>query len=203
MSAAGSLLAPTLGPTGGRSVSALPLDFDAVYDGYFGFVWRSLRRLGMPAARLDDAVQDVFLVVHRRLSDFEQRSTPKTWLYGIVLRVTQDHRRTIRRKDRVTDASPPEVLEELPDRANPGPFERAETSESIATLNELLSEITESKREVFVLAELEQMTGPEIAEALGIELTTVHSRLRAARMEFEQALARRRAREREGPHGAE
>jgi RNA polymerase sigma-70 factor, ECF subfamily len=202
MSAAGSLLASTLGPTGGPSASALPLDFDAVYDGYFDFVWRSLRRLGVPPGRLDDAVQDVFLVVHRRLADFEQRSTPKTWLYGIVLRVTHDHKRTARRKNWLTEASP-EVLDEVADRVNPGPAERAETAESIAVLNELLRELTDSKREVFVLAELEQMTGPEISEALGTELTTVHSRLRAARMEFEQALSRRRARERKGAHGTE
>jgi RNA polymerase sigma-70 factor (ECF subfamily) len=203
MSAAGSLLAPALEPTEGSEVLTVPLAFEAVYDGYFDFVWRSLRRLGVPLPRLDDAVQDVFLVVHRRLSEFEQRSTPKTWLYGIVLRVAKDHRRSIRRKEGAVDSAPAELLEALPDRKTPGPLERAETSQSIAVLNELLCEITEPKREVFVLAELEQMTGPEIAEALGTELTTVHSRLRAARMEFELALSRRRAREREGGHGAQ
>jgi RNA polymerase sigma-70 factor (ECF subfamily) len=180
-----------------------PLSFEAVYDGYFDFVWRSLRRLGVPLPRLDDAVQDVFLVVHRRLSQFEQRSTPKTWLYGIVLRVAKDHRRSVRRKEGAVDSAPAELLEALPDRKTPGPLERAETSQSIAVLNELLREIAEPKREVFVLAELEQMTGPEIAEALGAELTTVHSRLRAARMEFELALSRRRAREQEGRHGTQ
>jgi len=70
----------------------------ALYEAWVDLGWRSPRRLGVAEASLDDAVQDVFLVVHRRLADFEGRSTPKTWLFGIALRIAKDHRRSARRR---------------------------------------------------------------------------------------------------------
>ena len=72
--------------------------FDEVYETQFAFVWRTLRRLGVQETNLDDAAQDVFVVVRRRLSTFEQRAALKTWLFGIVLRVSSDYRRASRRK---------------------------------------------------------------------------------------------------------
>src|SRR5687767_2802019 len=72
--------------------------FDQVYDEHVDFVWRSARRLGVPGTFADDVVQQTFLVVHRRLHDFEHRSSVKTWLFSILLRVVQDHRRSMRRK---------------------------------------------------------------------------------------------------------
>jgi RNA polymerase sigma-70 factor, ECF subfamily len=174
------------------------LTFERLYEEYFDFVWRSLRRLGFSGAALDDAVQDVFLVVHRRLTGFEERSSAATWLFGIVRRVASEHRRTVRRKDRPTRGPTPDELEAFPDSTTSGPLQRAEHAESIRLLEELLSEMDERKREVFLLAELEQMTGPEIAVALEIELSTAYSRLHAARVEFEAALRRRRERERGG-----
>src|SRR3954468_16715186 len=80
-------------------VDAEPLSFEAVYETHFDFVWRSLRRRGLTEPRIDDAVQDVFLVIHRKLSDFQQRSSLKTWIFGIVVRVAHDHHRSKRRKD--------------------------------------------------------------------------------------------------------
>jgi RNA polymerase sigma-70 factor (ECF subfamily) len=152
---------------------------------------------------MDDAVQDVFLVVHRKLSDFQRRSSVRTWLFGIVLRVAHDYHRLYRRKERsASDESRPDP-DSLVDEATPGPFERAEQADAIRLLEELLCQVSNEKREVFLLAELEQMTAPEISEALGIQLTTVYSRLRSARIEFEQALSRRRAREGGGRHGSE
>src|SRR5688500_20226670 len=72
--------------------------FEAVYEQLFDFVWRSARRLGVADAAVDDVVQETFLVVHRRLPGFEGRSTVKTWVFAIVLRVVSDWRRTQRRK---------------------------------------------------------------------------------------------------------
>src|SRR4051794_16597314 len=72
--------------------------FEEVYEEHFSFVWRAARRLGAPAAAVDDVVQEVFLVVHRRLPEFAGRSSLKTWLFAIVLRVVRDHRRSLRRK---------------------------------------------------------------------------------------------------------
>ena len=79
------------GAVGGR------LTPEHVFVHHFDFVWRSLGRLGVPPEGIEDAAQDVFLVVHRRLADFEGRSSLTTWLYGIALRVARDHRRRQRR----------------------------------------------------------------------------------------------------------
>jgi RNA polymerase sigma-70 factor (ECF subfamily) len=175
-----------------------PPSLDDIYKAHFDFVWRSLRRMGVAPTSMDDAAQDVFLVVHRKLPGFQGRSSVKTWLFGIVARVAHDHRRSQRRKGAPVRYEEPGALDRLPDRATPGPMQRAEQSASIRLLEELLAKLAPDKREVFLLAELEQMTAPEIGEALGIRLTTVHSRLRVARIQFEAALTRHRACEKEG-----
>lgn len=167
-----------------------PPAFDDVYEEYFDFVWRSARKLGVADASIDDVVQDVFLVVHRRLDVFEGRSSLKTWLFAIVLRVVSDYRRTKRRKGGLAP-----LPDEIIDLRCSSPAHDAERAESVALLGRLLDELDEAKRTVFVLAELEDATAPEMAEMLGIPLNTVYSRLRAARIEFERALSRHRARE--------
>lgn len=169
------------------------LDFTAVYDEHFAFVWRSLRRLGVPERLLDDAAQDVFVVVHRRLGEFEGRASVRSWLFGIARRVAHDHRRRIGRKERTE-----ELPEAVVDPHGATPAADAERAEARRVLHEILGELDDGKREVFVLAELEQMTVPEIAEAIGANLNTVYSRLRAARQGFEAAVARRLARQRGG-----
>src|SRR5690349_4809553 len=73
-------------------------EFAALYESEFAYVWRNLRRLGVSDAQLDDAAQDVFLVVYRRLGEFEARSTLRTWIFGIVLRVASTYRRTAQRR---------------------------------------------------------------------------------------------------------
>jgi RNA polymerase sigma-70 factor (ECF subfamily) len=167
------------------------VSFEQVYADYFDFVWRSVRRLGVPPSAVDDAAQDVFLVVHRKLADFERRSSLKTWLFGIVRRVVRDHRP---RRDRAQpEASERDAVSELPDRDSAGPHEHAERAEATRVLNALLDTLDDDKREAFVLAELEQCTVPEVAEALGVNVNTVYARVRAARRELEQALARLRA----------
>ena len=166
---------------------ALP-SFEALYEEHFDFVWRSLRRLGIPAVHIDDAVQDVFLVVHRRLGEFEGRSTVKTWLFGIALRVASVHRRAAARR-------PTEPLTEEPADAAPAAAETlSEAREAARLVHQLLECLDEDRRAVFVLSELEQMTAPEISAALGVNLNTVYSRLRLARRDFDAALSRHRAR---------
>lgn len=161
-----------------------------VYETQFDFVWRSARRLGVASLHVDDVVQEVFLVVHRRLAEFEARSSLRTWLFGITRRVVRDHRRSARRKP----AEPLGSLEPA-DRTGAADAQLAQRQEARA-LHALLDELDDDKREVFVLAELEQMSGPEIAEALELNLNTVYARLRAARAAFEQAVARHQARNR-------
>jgi RNA polymerase sigma-70 factor (ECF subfamily) len=178
------------------AATAPSLDFADIYRDYFGFVWRSARGLGVRPAALDDVVQEIFVVVHRRLPEFAARSTVRTWLSGIVLNVVRHHRRSLLRK------SPHELSADVP--ADPeglcandaDPYEAAALAEGTRLLQRLLDELDEDKREVLVLAELEEMPVPEIAEALGLKLNTTYSRLRLAREELDKALARLRAQER-------
>lgn len=170
-------------------------NFADIYEAHFAFVWRSLRRLGVDTSMLDDAAQDVFLVVHRKLPDFEWRSSVKTWIYGIVRRVAGDHRKAHRRRAtrEGTDgqARDPDAT---PDLAVLAPHESGTQTEAVRLVHELLDSLDDDKREVFVLTELEQMTAVEIAETTGVTLNTVYSRLRAARRDFQRAAARMRAR---------
>lgn len=175
-------------PAAVAEAAAIP-SFDQVYEDNFEFVWRTVRRLGVPERSVDDAVQDTFIVVHRKLGEFEGRASLRSWLFGIARRVAKDHRRRVQRKERT---------DELPDGgvADPrgrSPMEQAAHNEAVALLHELLAAMPEAKREVFVLAELEQMSAPEIADALDVKLNTVYSRLRTAREEFNKAVERRRA----------
>lgn len=187
---------PSSGPAlGVGAVTGEAIDFEALYDEHFDFVFRNVRRLGVPDAHVDDAVQEVFLVVHRRLAEFEGRSSVKTWVFGILARVAADHRRSLRRKSPHL-RSPGGVVE--PDTVldeRDGPHDAATRAEGVRLLHALLDQLDDDKRAVLVLAELEQMTSPEIAEALGLNLNTVYARLRAARREFEQAAQRERARD--------
>jgi RNA polymerase sigma-70 factor, ECF subfamily len=178
----------TAWPDGGAAHEAP--SFDDVYRSELGFVWRSAKRLGLRDAALDDAVQEVFVVVHRRLADFEGRSSLRTWLFGITLRVVRDHRRAARRRDPGPPVDPDTLR-----AVGAGPAEQAEKAEAVRLLHALLDELDDERREVFVMAELEQMTMPEIAETLGINVNTAYARLRIARQEFEQALGRHRARD--------
>jgi RNA polymerase sigma-70 factor (ECF subfamily) len=161
-------------------------DFENLYREHFAFVWRTVRRLGTDVEFVEDVTQEVFVVVHRRLGEFEGRSTAKTWLYGIVRRVVADHRRTLRRKPLTAGAEGDEA--EAPTAPEEGPEASAERAERVQLLHRLLAGLDEAKREVFILAELEGLTLAEISEALGVNPNTVASRLRAARSEFEIAL---------------
>jgi RNA polymerase sigma-70 factor (ECF subfamily) len=175
--------APSGEGEGARPGTRVLPTFAEVYEQSFDFAWRSLRRLGVPEASIDDAVQDLFVVVHRRLGDFEGRSSLKTWIYGIALRVARDHQRLSRRKGGHAPLDPRLVDQK------PGPVESLDRSEAVRELDRILGTLDEDKRAVFVLAEIEQMSAPEIAEALGVNVNTVYSRLRAARREVEAAVA--------------
>lgn len=180
-----------------EDVPAAP-SFAQIYEEHFGFVWSSARRLGVHDASLDDAVQEVFVIVHRRLSEFAGRSSMRTWLFGIVRNVARDARRSMRRKSPHTAPGAHEDPEVLAAAEGERPDRMAERSAENRVLHELLEALDDDKREVFVLAELEGFSAPEIAEAVGANVNTVYSRLRLARQEFAAAAARVRAREKGG-----
>ncbi|HEU4404897.1 MAG TPA: sigma-70 family RNA polymerase sigma factor [Polyangiaceae bacterium] len=182
-----------------RTRDRTALTFDEVYREHAPFVWWSVQRLGVPAHLAEDAVQDIFVVVFRRLGEFRERTSIRSWLYAIVLMVVRNYRRSVRRKEAPLGPPVPGGERLDPDALSDGraaaPDAAAEQAEALRELDELLAHLPDERREVFVLAELEQMTAPEIAHALGIGLTSVYWRLRAARQDFEAAVARRKARE--------
>jgi RNA polymerase sigma-70 factor (ECF subfamily) len=162
--------------------------FESAYREHFAFVWRALARLGVADAGLEDAAQDVFLVAYRRWDDFEGRSTRRTWIYGIAVRVARDHRRRVRRK------GPGEPLpEELASEA-PGPDEAWQARRAQALARQLLGRLDDERRELVVLVDLEGLSVPEAAELLGLKLNTAYSRLRLAHQELDRAAQQWQAR---------
>jgi RNA polymerase sigma-70 factor, ECF subfamily len=171
-------------------------DVQQVYEAHYRYVWRCLRSLGVREAQLDDALQDVFMVVQRRLAEFDGQASLSTWLYAIALRVARKARERSRRE--ADKSGEPLSTEEA--RA-PGADAEATLSSNQRLLlaRRALEALDDDKREVFVLANIEQMSAPEIVEVLGIPLNTVYSRLRAARLAFASEVARLADRPRSAP----
>ena len=164
------------------------LSFEEIYEQHLDFVWRTSLRMGVDRAAIDDVVQEVFLVVHRKLSEFEWRASIRTWIFGIVRRVVAHAARSSRRKPShlgVVEATDLDAFltNEL------GPCETAEQAEELRLVQHLLERLDDDKREAFSLSGLEQMTIAEIADAVGVNANTVASRIRAARVAFERGLA--------------
>jgi RNA polymerase sigma-70 factor (ECF subfamily) len=157
--------------------------FDELYTAHVAFVWRVLRTLGVPAEQIEDAVQDVFVVVHRRLAEFEGRAAITTWLFAIARRVAGSYRR------RAGSARTEELTADPVGAADP--FADASRAEAAATVVAILQTMDEDKRVVFALVELEQLSVPEVARMLDLNLNTAYSRLRLARAAFEQAVKER------------
>jgi len=163
-------------------------DFETIYDQYFRFVWTSARRLGVPPDALDDVVQEVFIVIHSKLQTLRQPESLRSWIYGIVRRTASGHRRAGRNWQDVF--APPGEGSSVA-TGQPSPLDLTVQSSQLELLTSVLASLSEAKREVFILAELEEMTVPEIAAALELPVNTAYSRLRHARQEFEALLARR------------
>lgn len=165
-------------------------DFRALYAEHAGFVWANLRRLGVPLGDVEDAVQEVFVTVHRRADALRPDASVRGWLFAILRRVAFRKRRTLERRGRLHEA-----LTREPRRVG-DPQRQFERREAAELVDDFLADLDASKREVFVLAELEQMTAREIASTLGVKPNTVSSRLRAARQAFDRHFARVRAEDR-------
>lgn len=151
------------------------------------FVWRVLRRYGVREQDLEDACQEVFLVVHRRQGDFEGRSSLRTWLYGIARKVASGSRRTLRS----TPLAEALELESKVSALESDPEADLDRNRKLHWLNTALGQIDENQREVFVLYELESLTLAEVGEAVGCNETTALYRLEAARDKLRRALKRR------------
>lgn len=157
-----------------------------VYRAYAGFVWRVVRRLGVAEEALEDVVHDVFLVVHRRLAEYDERAALTTWLFGISRGVASNHRRGQARSLRKLSVVPPPP-------PGPDPETRTEQAQAAAFVRGFLAGLDEERRLLFELADLEGLKVPEIAEMLGMNLNTAYARLRAVREQLNRALAEREA----------
>lgn len=191
MAAISNADAPLVHPGAGASHASdaeLPDEIDRLYAEHFDFVWRSLRRLGVRSEELDDAAQDVFIVLLRRRAEFKGHSSHRTWLFGIANNVSHEYRRKRERAGRMTPVNE-DHLGALHD-TRVSPLEQASSAQALRFVDAFLASLDEDKRNVFILAELEQMSAPEIASALSVKPNTVYSRLRAARQAFSEILKR-------------
>ncbi len=160
------------------------LDTATVFAEHGAYAWRVLRRLGVQECDAEDVCQEVFLVVHKKLAEFEGRSTVRTWVYGICVRAASDYRKRASRRHETVTESPPE----LPSASDP----HGETAgrQARAMLDRIVDELDDDKRAVFVLYEIEELTMNDVAAAVGCPVQTAYSRLHAARSIVEKAAAR-------------
>ncbi len=167
-----------------------------LYEQELKYVWRCLRSLGVRDHELDDAIQDAFLVVQKKLPEFDAQVSPKTWLYAIAIRIARRYAERHQRLWRQTALED----EQAQGLASPHNTEAEfDQSQRLACARQALGVLDEDKREVFVLAQIEQMSAPEIAEVTGVPVNTVYSRLRAARSAFAAEITRLEARHRRSP----
>jgi RNA polymerase sigma-70 factor (ECF subfamily) len=165
-------------------VDATPLpavELDTIYQGEVGYVWLTLRRLGVLEPDLEDVAHDVFVTVHRNLRHYDRDRPVRPWLFGIALRIAANYRRGLRRRREVA------IEHEAADAA-PRPDEHLARARAQQLVFAALDTLSPVQRAVFVLHELEGKPVPVIANELDVPLNTVYSRLRLARERFGRAV---------------
>ncbi|MBL8679874.1 MAG: sigma-70 family RNA polymerase sigma factor [Myxococcales bacterium] len=169
-----------------------PPTFDALYREHIADVWRMLFALGVREADLADACQEVFVVVLRRLPEFDGRAKVTTWLYAIALRVASSFRRRAHNRRE-------ELVSEHSDQPSDDLVESAvDDRRALARVRDAIAQLDDDRRAAFVLFELHEMTLKEVSETLGCPLQTAYSRLVSAR-KFLAERAQRPAREGRSP----
>ncbi len=156
-----------------------------MYAAELDWVWRALWRLGVRDADLEDAAHDVFVVVHRKLADYDPARPLRPWLFGICFRVALDRRRLAHAR-REQPAEDPGAI--VADERVPDPEQAAEQQEARAEVAAGLAHLPPEQRAVFVLHELEGVPVPACVDVLGAPLNTLYSRLRLARAAFAAAI---------------
>lgn len=148
------------------------------------FVWRMLRHLGIAAVDVEDAMQEVFVVVHKRLADYEERSSQRAWLYAICSRVSSKHRRSQLRRREATLAELPEVS------IDPEQEHDIERQEALLLGRRLIDALPEKQRVVFLMYEVDHMPMNEVAAIIGCPIQTAYARLHKARERVRADLTR-------------
>jgi RNA polymerase sigma-70 factor (ECF subfamily) len=160
-------------------------EFESLYREHFAFVWRTLRRFGVADTHLEDTTQEVFLIAHRRAGAWAEWSSPRAWLFGVARRVAADHRRGRDRHARKLAALPELDAPSWPPPADgqppPSLEDHLDEKKRLRAVIEAIAALAPDRRTVYVLAEIEGLSAPEIAQACEIKLNTVYSRLRRAR----------------------
>ncbi|MEZ4451400.1 MAG: sigma-70 family RNA polymerase sigma factor [Nannocystaceae bacterium] len=170
------------------------LTLAAIYRQEFGFIWRAVRSFGVDEGAAADVTQEVFVIAHRRLADFDPAAgSLRSWLFGIARNVARHHHRSVGRKD------PRRLEPPTPAGLALDPEEQLRRDEAIGFVEAFLAGLDDRHREVFVLHEVEGLQAPAIGDLVGASVNTVYSRLRRARELLSRALARRRAREGDQP----
>ena len=170
--------------TAHRPVPHPQFEIRSVVKDHAQYVWRALRHLGVREADVEDACQDVFVVLHRRLSDFRGDSSIKTWIYGICVRVASEYRRRAHVVREVPEAEPATLAQP------PEQIEQVARRESLERLAGILDQLDDEKRAVFVLYELEELSMTNVAKAVECPIQTAYSRQHAARRLVTEAAAK-------------
>jgi RNA polymerase sigma-70 factor (ECF subfamily) len=152
--------------------------FERIYEEHFDFVWRTVRRLGVAPGSVDDVTQEVFLVAHRKLDDWQPIGSLRAWLFGIARRVAKDQRRAAERHRR------PLAPEAQFGGAPLDPQKTAETHQVFALVETFLGNLDEERQEIFFLGLVEGLPISEVAESLNLNPNTVYSRVRVLRREL-------------------
>ena len=166
------------------------VDIGEAYQKHAPFIARVIEKLTGSGPHVDDILQDTFIIAYKKREKFEGRSALRTWLYGIAKNRCMHHRRGLARFLNFK-----EKLESTPVAPSQSPHKSLEVSRELHLVESVITSMTFKQREVFVLYELEEMEGPQIADLLGIPIGTVWTRLHKARQVFQARLEKKRMRE--------
>jgi RNA polymerase sigma-70 factor (ECF subfamily) len=166
------------GPSERLAASPAPPSFELLYEQYYTYTSRTLRHLGLPLEDIEDAAQEVWFAVHRQLAQFAGRSSHRTWLFGIVVNVARNRRRSSRRRPR------PAVLPEGLAAGGPDPELAHLGTDALLQVQRFLEPLDDERRVLFVAHLLEDLDAAEVAELLGVGVETVYQRVRALRRAF-------------------
>lgn len=174
-------------PTTGTVRLMIVPELAEIYEQHLRYVWRCLRSLGVSDCDLDDAIQDLFLVVQKKLPEFDGGVSPKTWLYAIAIRIARQYKERSARARRRNESGE----ERIHSVAAPSDIEAdTERKQRLDLARVALEALDDDKREVFVFSQIEQLSASEISDITGLPVNTVYSRLRAARSVFAAEIER-------------